>query len=134
MESTEVYYYISKAINNKDSIGGHIISQFFHNNWYGLRFWDLIQPAFMFMTGVAMTYSLTKQIEQGKQRETAVKTNGYWLSYLNTRLQNGEDFNLMKNYDSLLNKISPASLKAAAQKYLSGENYIRLVLMPEKMK
>lgn len=72
--------------------------------------------------------------EQLKQRETAMKTNGYWLNYLNTRLQNGEDFKLMKNYESILNKLNGAGLKIAAQKYLSGENYIRLVLMPENLK
>jgi zinc protease len=72
--------------------------------------------------------------EKRKQRETAVKTNGYWLSYLNSRLQNGEDFNLMKSYDGVLNRLSPAGLKIAAQKYLNGKNYIRLVLMPENVK
>ncbi|TCC98838.1 M16 family metallopeptidase [Pedobacter hiemivivus] len=72
--------------------------------------------------------------EQRKQRETVVKTNGYWLNYLNTRLQNGEDFRLLDSYNGLLNKLNPATLKIAAQKYLSGENYVRLVLMPENMK
>jgi len=34
-------------------------------------------------------------------------------------------------YDSDLGKVSPASLKTTANKYLSGENYIKLVLMPD---
>lgn len=72
--------------------------------------------------------------EKRKQRETAVKTNAYWLTYLNTRLQNGEDLKLMKGYDGLLSRLSPWGLKTAAQKYLNGKNYIRLVLMPEKTK
>jgi predicted acyltransferase len=39
--------------------------QFEHHPWNGLRFWDLVQPAFMYMAGVAMAYSLHKQKEQG---------------------------------------------------------------------
>ena len=35
--------------------------QFFHHPWNGLRFWDLIQPGFMYMAGVSMAYSLNKQ-------------------------------------------------------------------------
>ena len=37
------------------------IEQFFHHPWNGLRFWDLIQPGFMFMAGTAMAYSLHRQ-------------------------------------------------------------------------
>src|SRR5258706_16128338 len=39
--------------------------QFFHHPWNGLRFWDLIQPGFMFMAGTAMAYSLHRQMKQG---------------------------------------------------------------------
>ncbi len=39
--------------------------QFFHHPWNGLRFWDLIQPGFMFMAGTAMAFSLHKQTELG---------------------------------------------------------------------
>jgi predicted acyltransferase len=35
--------------------------QFFHHPWNGLRFWDLVQPGFMFMAGTAMAYSLHRQ-------------------------------------------------------------------------
>lgn len=38
-----------------------IASQFEHREWIGCAFWDLIQPAFMFMVGVAMTYSYAKR-------------------------------------------------------------------------
>jgi predicted acyltransferase len=39
--------------------------QFFHHPWNGLRFWDLIQPGFMFMAGTAMAYSLHRQQQNG---------------------------------------------------------------------
>ena len=43
---------------------GTIISaigtQFHHHPWNGLRFWDLVQPYFMFIVGVAMWFSVKK--------------------------------------------------------------------------
>ncbi|MBN1999881.1 DUF5009 domain-containing protein [candidate division KSB1 bacterium] len=42
-----------------------IIQQFDHHPWNGLRFWDLIQPFFMFIVGVAMAFSITKRLKLG---------------------------------------------------------------------
>ena len=42
-----------------------ISEQFHHHPWNGLRFWDLIQPAFMFMAGTAMAYSVSRMTEKG---------------------------------------------------------------------
>jgi predicted acyltransferase len=39
--------------------------QFTHHPWHGLRFWDLIQPGFMFMAGTALAYSLHRQLQSG---------------------------------------------------------------------
>lgn len=39
--------------------------QFHHVKWEGLRFWDLIQPFFMFIVGVAMPLSFHKRIARG---------------------------------------------------------------------
>ena len=38
---------------------------FFRHPWNGLRFWDLIQPGFMFIAGTAMALSLEKQRQKG---------------------------------------------------------------------
>ena len=58
MESTGLYGYL------EENTGGTpfylFIRQFTHHPWNGLRFWDLVQPAFMFMAGVAMAFSLNK--------------------------------------------------------------------------
>jgi heparan-alpha-glucosaminide N-acetyltransferase len=40
--------------------------QFEHVEWVGCSFWDLIQPSFMFMVGVAMAYSYTKRQAMGQ--------------------------------------------------------------------
>lgn len=39
--------------------------QFQHHPWDGLRFWDLIQPFFMFIVGVAMPFSLQNRLSKG---------------------------------------------------------------------
>ena len=39
--------------------------QLSHVPWEGLHFWDLIQPFFMFIVGVAMPFSLTKRWKRG---------------------------------------------------------------------
>src|SRR5687767_9198078 len=58
--------------------------QFFHHPWNGLRFWDLIQPGFMFMAGTAMAYSLQRQQLGGMAwSESFVKTlkRSAWLFF-----------------------------------------------------
>jgi predicted acyltransferase len=45
-----------------------IAEQFHHHPWNGLRFWDLIQPFFMFIVGVAMPYSLANRQKRGQTR------------------------------------------------------------------
>jgi predicted acyltransferase len=39
--------------------------QFHHHPWNGLRFWDLIQPFFMFIVGVALPFAIGKRWERG---------------------------------------------------------------------
>jgi len=57
------------------SFANCIMLQFDHHPWNGLRFWDLVQPSFMFMAGVSMVYSLTRQEQQGfTWRQRFIKT------------------------------------------------------------
>ena len=39
--------------------------QFHHHPWHGLRFWDLVQPFFMFIVGVALPFSVAKRTQRG---------------------------------------------------------------------
>jgi len=45
-----------------------IAEQFHHHPWNGLRFWDLIQPFFMFIVGVAMPFSFANRKKRGHTR------------------------------------------------------------------
>lgn len=71
------------------------------------------------------------QAEERRTTETQLKDNTFWLNYLNSQLENQEDPKLILGYLNSLNYISSESLKEAANFYLSGENQIRLVLLPE---
>lgn len=51
------------------SLGYH----FSHVEWLGCAFWDLIQPSFMFMVGVAMAYSYAARSAKGQP---------YWKMFL----------------------------------------------------
>lgn len=70
--------------------------------------------------------------EETRGIETQLKTNGFWLNNMISAYQDEEDPKDVLTYIDSLNKISPETLKNAANLYLSGKNYIRLVLMPEK--
>jgi heparan-alpha-glucosaminide N-acetyltransferase len=48
-----------------DPVYGRVASWFDHVPWTGAVFWDLIQPAFMFMVGVAMPFALARRTESG---------------------------------------------------------------------
>lgn len=41
-------------------------TQFHHHPWNGLRFWDLIQPFFMFIVGVALPFSFRNRTIRGE--------------------------------------------------------------------
>ncbi|MFI5130382.1 MAG: acyltransferase family protein [Chitinophagales bacterium] len=63
MSSTGVYDYLYE--HTEEEPINLFVRQFVHHPWNGLRFWDLVQPAFMFMAGTAMTLSLHKQWSKG---------------------------------------------------------------------
>ena len=44
---------------------GRVAAWFDHVEWTGAVFWDLIQPAFMFMVGVAMPFALARRAALG---------------------------------------------------------------------
>jgi len=48
-------------------------TQLHHHPWNGLRFWDLIQPFFMFIVGVAMPLSYNKRIKKRETHQTILQ-------------------------------------------------------------
>jgi predicted acyltransferase len=81
--------------------GGIILAaidqQLEHAPWSGLNAWDLIQPFFMFIVGVAMPFSLAKRLAKGEswgKAFTHALTRSFWLLVLGFMLGAGE-----KSYD-----------------------------------
>jgi predicted acyltransferase len=82
MESTGLYEHLSNMSEGTTFHG--FMQQFFHHPWNGLRFWDLIQPGFMFIAGVAMAYSLHRQLQQQQSwQQMFIKTlkRSGWLFF-----------------------------------------------------
>lgn len=66
--------------------------------------------------------------------DTQLKTNSFWLSYLAGQIQNQEPANELSHYPALRDNVSSSAVKQMAEKYLGGDNFIRIVLMPENEK
>jgi zinc protease len=81
----------------------------------------------------ATTDDLSKfKSEEQRQLELNLRNNSYWLNYLSNRLKNGDDLLQVLDAKQRINAVTVESTKTAAQQYLNGDNYIRLVLLPEK--
>lgn len=52
---------------------GHVVWQLDHEPWVGMRFWDMIQPWFMFIVGVVMPYSFARRWAKGETWEQSLK-------------------------------------------------------------
>ena len=82
LESTGLQEHLFEA--TKGNALNNLVLQFFHHPWNGLRFWDLIQPGFMYMAGVAMAYSLNKQWRSGvswNQSFRKILKRCFWLFF-----------------------------------------------------
>lgn len=69
--------------------------------------------------------------EQQRSRQTRLKTNQFWLAYLAGQYQHGAALDEVEKYDHELKKLKPGGIRKAARKYLSTDNFIQLILMPE---
>ena len=69
--------------------------------------------------------------EELRQEELSLRENGFWLNYLTNRLKYGDDVAQVLSNNARINNVTVDATKTAAQKFLNGDNYIRLVLMPE---
>ncbi len=82
LESSRLYDHLAEG--TKGGFLEPLMNQFFHHPWHGLHFWDLIQPGFMFIAGVAMAYSIYKQkvndVPWKTQAGKALRRSG-WLFF-----------------------------------------------------
>jgi predicted acyltransferase len=62
-ESARLYDHILKIDNGVAQFFG---TQLSHHEWHGLHFWDLIQPFFMFIVGVAIPFAVANRKKKGE--------------------------------------------------------------------
>jgi predicted acyltransferase len=48
-------------------------TQLSHHEWHGLHFWDLIQPFFMFIVGVAIPFAVANRGKKGDSNKTITR-------------------------------------------------------------
>jgi zinc protease len=74
---------------------------------------------------------LTKVREgQLRARETALRTNFFWSTQLNTAYRFGEDPRDILAYDRLVQGLTAEAIREAARKYLRQDNYVHVTLLP----
>ncbi len=66
----EIFHQLADITNS--SFWNALSVQFTHPAWHGFAFYDLIFPLFLFLAGVATPYSIGKQIEKGKDRQSLI--------------------------------------------------------------
>ena len=69
-EATELYGQLEKSNIGVVQFLGTELS---HHVWHGLHFWDLIQPFFMFIVGVAIPFAVANRLKKGDTIKTITR-------------------------------------------------------------
>ena len=69
-----------------------------------------------------------------REREVALKQNGFWIGQLEFIATNDLDFSEINRFDERIKAITRESIRDAARKYLDRSRYVIGVLKPEKKK
>ena len=65
-------------------------------------------------------------------REEDLRENGFWLGQIRDSAQRGEPFTEIVGFDEVLDALTLEDIADAAQRYFTGDRYVRVVLLPEK--
>lgn len=71
---------------------------------------------------------------QKRSREVKLKQNNYWLGLLTNYMVNQDNLEESLNYDKWNQDLKADEIKAAANKYITDKNYVKVVLYPEDKK
>lgn len=67
-----------------------------------------------------------------RERETNDKQNNFWNSSIDFAMFNQQDILTLDEFREMINSITAEDLKNAANRYFTPEQYLRVVLLPEK--
>lgn len=105
-ESTGLYHYF-----NEINLGffQFLGTQLSHHEWHGLRFWDLIQPFFMFIVGVAIPFAVANRLKKGATNKSlylhALKRSAL-LFFLGLALYTSDEDKIVFRLQNVLTQLS----------------------------
>jgi len=111
-EATELYEHFNKFDNGIMQFLG---TQLSHHEWHGMHFWDLIQPFFMFIVGVAIPFAVANRQKKGDSNKTitlhAIKRS-FLLLFLGWALYFTDAGKLVFRFQNVLAQLSVTYLVA----------------------
>jgi predicted acyltransferase len=111
-EATELYGQLEQSHNGIIHFIGTELS---HHEWHGLHFWDLIQPFFMFIVGVAIPFAVANRLKKGDSIKTitqhAIKRS-FLLLFLGWALYFTDAGKLVFQFQNVLAQLSVTYLVA----------------------
>ncbi|HUV07669.1 MAG TPA: insulinase family protein [Spirochaetia bacterium] len=69
-----------------------------------------------------------------RDRETNLRSNGFWLNVLRSYYMNGQDPQLILDYDRLIDELTPQDVRDMTRLYLSPDRFVKVVLYPQDWK
>jgi zinc protease len=73
------------------------------------------------------------KINWTKNYRKGLRENGFWMNQMKGAFINGTDPDEVLNYEARVEALTSAQLQDAAKRYLNLDNYVQIVLYPEKM-
>jgi predicted Zn-dependent peptidase len=67
-----------------------------------------------------------------RERETIVKENSFWLSYLQNHYMYDNKILSLDEYKDLVNSFTIKDIRNIARKYLDTDHYVRVALTPKE--
>ncbi len=97
----------------------------------------LVETVFNEMSTIAKNGPTEVDLKKAKEtyindRESKLKENKFWLSYLQASYFNGFDLQSFEAYKKMVNELTIKDLQKAAKNYFTPKHYVKVVLMPEK--
>ena len=65
-------------------------------------------------------------------RQEDLRDNGFWLNQIRIAARRGESFDQIVGFNDLLDALTLEDIQAVAQRYLTDDSYVRVVLLPEE--
>ena len=65
-------------------------------------------------------------------RQEQLRDNGFWLSQIQASVQRDESFTEIVSFDKWLEALTLEQVAALAQRYLTDDRYVQVVLLPQE--